>query len=445
MGWSHSLADLAAAIGAAPFGADADFSAVSTDTRTLGAGDVYFALKGENFDGSRFAGQAFAQGACAAVTAVADDAGPCLVVADPQEALQQFAAWHRAQYELPLLAITGSCGKTTAKDLTAALLSTRYSVVKTQGNLNNEIGCPLSLLRIDDGTEAAVIEMGANHMGEIARLCALAQPTEAAVTMVAPAHLEGFGSVENVAKAKREIVEALPASGVFYVNVDDPRCVAMMAKASCERVTFGSAGDVVLEAFDTLPSGEALLRVNSVGELRLPLPCRAHATNVLLAIAVGLRHGVDEFEGPLREALLNSSRFKILTVGPFEVIDDTYNANPASMAAALESLAARAEKGSRVAAVGDMLELGATSPELHHAVGQQAGACGVTDLFARGDYAADVVAGALEAGVPHAEVSDAHEELAEAVATLPGGVLLVKGSRGMRMERVIEALQKRYE
>ena len=446
MGWTYSLGQLAEAIGAGNPGADVSFCAVSTDTRTLREGEVFFALSGENFDGNGFVPAAFEKGAAAAVCSTPQEGGRCLVVGDPLAALQQFASWHRDHYNPPLLAITGSCGKTTAKDLTSALLATRHAVVKTQGNLNNEIGCPLSLLGIDAGTEAVIIEMGANHMGEVARLCAFAKPTEAAITMIAPAHLEGFGSVENVAKAKGEIVEGLGGKGVFYVNTDDPRCVGLAERFPGEKVRFGSGGDVALTGWKTDSSGDSILTVDPVGELRLPLPCRAHATNVLLAVAVGLRHGVTEFEAPLREALSNAARFKVLRVGPLEVLDDTYNANPASMAAGLETLKERGAAGRRFAALGDMLELGDEAPRLHRELGECAARCGVDHLYVRGDFARDVVEAAHARGVEDARVVQEHEAMAAEIAAAsgPGDVVLVKGSRGMRMEGVIEALRNGF-
>lgn len=442
MKWSYLLSELAGVIGAAPPARDARFSSVSTDTRTLKPGDLFFALKGPNFDADAFAPEAFRKGACAAVTGRAVDDGPCLVVGDALAALQTFAARHRTRYSGPLFALTGSCGKTTTKELTAAVLATRYRVVKTHGNLNNEIGCPLSLLSIDEDTQHVVIEMGANHAGEIARICSYARPTETAITLIAPAHLEGFGSVENVAMAKAEIVDALAEDGVFYVNADDPWCVRIAERFPGEKVTFGRTGNIVLETCAPDDSGEILLRVNPVGELRLPLPSRAYAANVLLAIAVGLRHGVSEFEEPLRRACVEGARVKIRRVGPLEVIDDTYNANPGSMAAALETLAGRPGAGARMAALGDMLELGEQADHYHRELGTKAGELGVARLFVRGDHAAAVVEGARAAGVADARVYDTHEAIAEAVlrAARPNDVLLVKGSRGMRMERVIEAL-----
>jgi len=446
MGWRYTVDELGRILGVAPLGVNTSFTAVSTDTRTLSRGQVFFALSGERFDGNRFVEEAFAKGAAAAVTTTPFAAGACLVVSDTLTALQRFAAYHRKQYPIPVIALTGSCGKTTAKEFAAAVLGGAYRVVKTQGNLNNEIGCPLSLLQVDEATDMAVIEMGANHRGEIARLCAVAQPTESAVTMVAPAHLEGFGNVEGVAAAKAEIMEALPRDGCFYVNADDPHCLRMGERFAGKKVRFGSAGDVVLKASSFASDGELVLEVSPIGRLRLPLPVRAHVTNVLLAVAVGLEHGIREFEAPLREACRQSVRFRILRIGPLEVLDDSYNANPASMAAALQALADRPGNGARIAVLGDMLELGVSAPQLHREAGEAAGRCGVTHLFARGPHAGDMIKGAREAGVEHAEALEDHQSMADAIHDVArsGDTLLVKGSRGMHMENVLAALRARY-
>lgn len=446
MSWTYTLRQLASIVGATWDGPDRSFTAVSTDTRTLQAGDVFFALSGERFDGNQFVADAFARGACAAVCTVPTSMGPCLVVPDALQAFQSLAAHHRKQYDIPIFALTGSCGKTSTKDLTAAVLATKFDVVKTQGNLNNEIGCPRSLLQIDAATRFAVVEMGANHQGEIARLCQVAHPTESAITLVAPSHLEGFGSIEGVARAKAEIVEALPANGTFYVNIDDPWCVRIAERFSGDTITFGRSGDVVLEDCRFDASGDMLLRIAPIGELRLPLYCRAHAYNVLLAVAVGLRHGVREFEGPLREAIQRAARFKVQTLGPIQVIDDSYNANPRSMEAALQGLADRPSAGSRIAALGEMLELGEDAALYHRAVGDYAGKLGVTHVFARGPHACDTISAALAAQAPHAEVIEDHHAIAEAIHRVarPGDVLLIKGSRGMKMERVLESLRVLY-
>jgi len=422
------------------------FSAVSTDTRTIQPGDVFFALSGENFDGNSFVPKAFEKGALAAVCERSIPGGPCIVVESPLRRLQDFAAWHRARCTANVIAVTGSSGKTTAKDLIAAVLASKYPVVKTPGNLNNDIGCPLSLLRMDGDTRHAVIEMGANHPGEIAALCRIARPDEAAVTIVAPAHLEGFGDIEGVARAKAEIVAGLAGGGMFYVNVDNPWCLAMAGRYEGPKMYFGAHGDVVLRSCTFDDTGEMVLDIDPVGIMRLPLSVRAHTTNVLLAVAVALRHGIDDVEAPLRAACATLSRFKTLAVGPLTVLDDAYNANPASMTAALEALADRRVPGSRIAVLGEMLELGAAARDLHCEVGRAAARFGVAHLFAYGPHGADMAAAAAGAGVPHAEAPGDHEAIAMAVRRVaaPGDTLLIKGSRGVHMETVIEALKRLY-
>ncbi|MBX3176247.1 MAG: UDP-N-acetylmuramoyl-tripeptide--D-alanyl-D-alanine ligase [Candidatus Hydrogenedentes bacterium] len=446
MGWRYEIDEIAAQIGcAAPEPGGAPITGVSTDTRTLEPGALFVALTGPNFNAEHFVAEAFARGAAGALCREPHPEGPCLAVPDPLAAFQALARRHRMAHDIPILAITGSCGKTTAKDLTSAVLESRYRVLRTQGNLNNDIGCPLTLMRIDRETEFAVIEMGANHQGEIAHLCTLARPSESVVTIVAPAHLEGFGSIDDVARAKGEIVRGLDADGCFYQNMDNPYCRAMGWDFPGEIVRFGREGDVVLRNLSFDESGEMVLDIAPVGRIRLPLLVPAHATNVLVAVAVGLRHGVTEFEGPLRAACVRAARFHVRTIAGFEILDDTYNANPASMAAALEALGRRPGSGKRFAALGDMLELGSDAVAYHRALGEQAAAAGVAGVFAYGAHAHDIIAGARAAGVGQAEALDSHEAIADALfrAASPGDSILLKGSRGMRMERVAEALEHR--
>jgi len=446
MAWSCTLQQLADAIDAQCDTPQVTFTGVSTDSRSVAPGQLFVALKGENFDGDNFAQAALERGAAAILSSATSGPGPRVQVPDTLIALQRFAAWRRRQCDIPLLALTGSCGKTTSKDFCAALLATRFNVLKTQGNLNNDIGVPLSLLRIEDETSFAVIEMGANHVGEIAELCAMAAPQECAVTLVAPAHLEGFGSIDRVAQAKFEIVQGLAPGGRFYVNVDNPFTRAMGERYDGPKIHYGSSGDVVLRACEYLPTGGMRLDIDPIGTLLLPLEIKAHAMNVLLAVAVGLQHGVTEFEAPLTAAIENTARFKVLRTGPLEVIDDTYNASPASMLAAIEALGSRPGKGRRIAALGSMLELGDRATELHQEIGEAAARLGISRLIARGPHAGDIIRGAALAGLHDAEVVDDHETIAHLiqVSALPGDVLLLKGSRGMRMERVLTALRVLY-
>lgn len=445
-GWRYTLDELAEMAGISAPGAPVSFSSVSTDTRTIQPGDVFFALSGEHFDGNRFVAEAFAKGAAAVVARSPSRLGPCVVADNPLRVLQLFAATHRARFSIPVIAITGSCGKTTSKDFAAAVLATRYRVARTEGNLNNEIGVPLSLLKLDADTQVAVIEMGANHEGEIAGLCAMARPTESAITMIGEAHLEGFGSIERVAAAKSEIAAGLGPEGTFYVNADDPHCRRIGERCRARKVYFGHEGDVVIRDCRFDAAGDLRLTLDPVGCLRLPLPARAHATNVALAVAIGLQHGVTEFEPALVEAARNARRFKVLQVGPLAVLDDSYNANPSSMRAALEALGERAVDGVRMAVLGDMLELGADAERFHREIGRRAAESGVRRLFARGAFARAMAEGAIAAGLPSVEVMDSHESIADAIASVAeaGDCLLVKGSRGMRMEKVIECLRGHY-
>ncbi len=445
-GWQYTLADLAGFVGSSIADGKSLFSSVSTDSRTLQRGQVFFALSGENFDGNKFVADAFAKGAIAAVTTQPSAAGPCIVVGNPLTALQQFAAAHRARFKGPVIAITGSVGKTTTKDLTAAVLSTRRRVSKTEGNLNNDIGVPVTLLGIGGETQAAIVEMGANHKDEIAGLCRIARPTESTITTIGEAHLEGFGSMDDIESAKGEIADALGPDGVFYVNNDDARCRRIAGRCRAKKVYVGREGDVVVRDCRFDDDGEMILTLDPVGRLKLPLTIRAHATNVAIAVAIGLQHGVTQFEPALREACHHARRFRVSQVGPLTVLDDSYNANPVSMRAALDALAERPVQGERMAALGDMLELGAESAALHAEIGRKAGAAGVKRLYIRGTFARAMADGAMGAGVPSVEVIDAHESMADAIASVAeeGDCLLVKGSRGMRMEHVIEHLRARY-
>ena len=455
MSWNYTTEALAKIFGVEAPGDGVSFSNVSTDTRSLQPGDLFFALRGENFDAADYVSKAFAEGAIAAVTSRACDAGPCLVIENPLIALQTFSAHHRTQYDLPVLAITGSCGKTSAKDFTHAVLNGNQAqeddatIVKTPGNFNNDIGCPISLLQLQENTRMAVIEMGANHVGEIDFLCRLAKPTETAITMIAPAHLEGFGSIEGIIAAKAEIMQALPPDGRFYVNLDDPACVKIAERFPGEKIGFGRAerADVRLEhcAFDE--TGDLVLDIAPIGRLKLPLPIPAQATNVLLAIAVALQHGVDDFEAPLRRACRDATQFRIEQIGPLTILDDSYNASPASVNAALEALGLRANPGQRIAALGEMLELGKEAAQFHREAGEAAGHHGISHLFAIGPHADNLIEGASAKGVPNAAAFNTQKGIADAIfaCTTPGCCLLVKGSRGMRMERVLETLRDLYQ
>ncbi len=446
-----TLDKLAEIIGAPPLSPDHGkirFSSVSTDTRTIQPGEVFFALPGARFDGNRFVGEAFQKGAAAAVCGCRVPDGPCLTVESPLEALQKLAAWNRNRYPVTVIAITGSCGKTTTKNMLRCVLEGLGPVTATQGNLNNEIGCPLSLLEINANSRFAVIEMGANHMGEIRRLCEIASPDESIVTLVAPAHLEGFGSIENVARAKEEIREGLRPGGVFYTSSDNPFCKAMADRHRGEVILFGTSpqANVRLRDAKRLPDGRLHAIIEPIGELTLNLPVRAQLTSVLACAAVGLRHNVPDLPKRLEDASDRADRMRIRHLGKLTVLDDTYNANPASVMAALDALMEIPVPGIRAAALGSMFELGDEAPRLHRDIGALAARLGVRRLYALGPNAEDYAAGARDAGMPSVVVCPDHEHMAEAVLndTGDGDILLVKGSRGTRMERLITLLADHY-
>jgi UDP-N-acetylmuramoyl-tripeptide--D-alanyl-D-alanine ligase len=439
-GWTYTSDQLTQIIGANHQGDPFTFNKISTDTRTLEDYDLFFALSGENFDGNTFVPKAFEQGAIAAITTHQMQDYPCLIVDDVLTALQALAKHHRAQYQIPILAITGSCGKTSSKDMIAALLATKYKVVKTQGNLNNAIGCPLSIMQIDSTTQFVVLEMGANHIGEIAELCQIASPTESVITMIAAAHLEGFGTIEDIAKAKSEIAQGLPKDGTFYINTDDPRCNKIGQQFTGNKITYGQTGTTKIQSCTFDQTGEMILDIDPIGTLELPLYTKVHAQNALLAITIALHHEITQFQTALRIACLATTRFKISEIDGIEIIDDTYNANPASMQVAIEALANRPGTGKRIAVLGSMGELGPDAQELHTKTGTQLGKHGINTVLARGDYATAIIEGAKKSGVTNTEIIQAHQDMANRLKELvqPGDSILFKGSRRMTMERVIQ-------
>lgn len=424
-------------------GKDVTFTSVSNDTRTLTAGALYIAIRGENFDGHAFLDQAQNAGAVAAmVDQVCKHSLPQLVVGDTRNGLGKLAAAWRAQFRGKVIGVTGSNGKTTVKEMLAAILAERGAVLATRGNYNNDIGLPLTLLRLQD-EKFAVIEMGANHGGEIAALTAIARPDVALITNAGQAHLEGFGSLEGVARAKGEIYSGLPAGGVAVVNVDDAFAsywLSINSKRRC--ITFGihTRADVQGQWQSTETGGE--LRVTTQdGDvvIQLPVPGRHNAMNALAAISAAAALGItlDESRAALEAFAPVKGRLNFhRTPQGARLIDDTYNANPSSLKAGLQVLCDL--PGEHWLVLGDMGELGENSLELHQTAGELARQSGVQRLLAVGDNSRAAVA-AFGAGASHYA---SHEALVAALTTeLNNNVnVLVKGSRFMRMERVVNAV-----
>jgi len=432
---------------------------VSIDSRRLRPGDVFFAIRGEARDGHQFVPHALERGAVGAVVSrdwpekPAPDVGGGLIrVADPLRALQTLAAHYRRSLDIRVAAVTGSNGKTTTKEMAARVLATRYRTAKTEGNLNNHLGVPLTLLALPREAEVAVIEMGMNHLGEIRRLAEMSDPEIGLVTNIGEGHLEFLGSMDNVLCAKGELLEYLKPEHVAILNADDPYLGAGRLSIRARTLTFGVDGPADVRATDVTPvSGEGARFSLGGRTVQLGVPGREFVYDALAAVAVGVALGVPEADAC--EALAGfrpyRMRMEVLRLGPVTVIDDTYNANPASVRAALETLGSMEVEGRRIAVLGDMLELGADAGRLHRDVGRWVARTGVDALFTLGPLAAEIRAGAVSAGLPgdRAVRAEDREELGRVLsdAVGPGDVVLVKGSRRCRMETVVEALRTHLE
>ena len=446
------LAQAAAAIGARVQGADVEFDGVSTDTRTIKRGDLFVALRGERFDGHAFVGAASSSGAVAAMVDAAGakeaDAVPALVVDDTRLALGRLAASWRGRFDFPLVALTGSSGKTSVKEMLAAILreaagGAADAVLATRGNLNNDIGVPIMLLEMRAGQRYAVIEMGMNHAGEIRYLAEMAKPDVVLVNNAGSAHIEYLGSLEAIARAKGEIFEAAPAQATAVINADDTYAPLWRELAAARRtVDFGLdapaavTGTYRLRDFDSeielkTPAGSVATTIASPGlhnvRNALAAAAAAFALDVpVRTIGAGLA-GYRGIKGRLQRKSGASGAV---------VVDDTYNANPESVRAAIDVLARC--KGTRVLVFGDMGELGADAPSLHEALGIHAKNAALDRVMTLGEHSA-LTARAFGAGAQHYQriedlIGDLRRDLGGDVT------VLVKGSRFMKMERVVEAI-----
>ena len=438
---------------------DAVVGGVSIDSRTAAPGDVFFAIQGAHQDGHAFVGNARARGALAAVVSrvpaglAADPDFAVVVVDDTTRALQRLAAAHRQRFTLPVVAITGSNGKTTTKELTALVLAERWGarspVLKPVGSFNNQWGLPLTLLALTPEHGALVVELGMNAPGEIAALARLARPGVGVVTSVSAAHLEGVGSLEGVQQAKGELVEAIPDDGVVVLNADDPLVAALADRARGRVVRYGAAAgaDLLIEAVEPYAAGVdfTLRHQGAAVGVRLPLPGRHNAWNAAAAVLVGLVLGVPLGAVPraLAAAAPVKGRLVWREAGGVRLLDDTYNANPTSMRAALEVLREGGAGGGRAwVLLGDMLELGSHTEAAHRQVGAWVAAERPAGFAATGPAMRLGAEAARAAGCAGVVTFDAPEDAARHVAerVRPGDRVLVKGSRGMRMERAVETL-----
>ncbi|HEV2463503.1 MAG TPA: UDP-N-acetylmuramoyl-tripeptide--D-alanyl-D-alanine ligase [Acidobacteriaceae bacterium] len=430
----------------------------SIDSRTIEAGELFFAVTGARFDGHDFVSAAMARGAVAAsisrgkldAVRAAGASGPLLVVEDPLKALQQLAAVVRRQWGRRLVGITGSAGKTTTKEAVAKVLSAKFSVLKSQGNLNNEYGLPLQLLKLEPWHEAAVIEMGMSHAGEIAALAHIASPNWGVVTNVGTAHAQNFADgVTGIARAKYELVEALQAQGVAFLNCDDPRVSQFGRDFRGKAVYFGRGpcADPRADSVESLGADGQKVEVRA-GEqhatLHLRLLGEHNVSNAMAAIAVGVEAGISLADccAALAELAPEDKRGQVIAVRGATVINDCYNSNPEALKAMIATLAKMpvAAGGRRILVAGAMLELGEQSAALHAECGRTAAKAGIDLVAGVSGDAKSLAEAAGEAGAKTVFLEtpkEAGEWLREAAQA--GDVVLLKASRGVRLEGALEA------
>ncbi len=422
----------------------------SIDSRTIQPGSLFFAVQGERLDGHDFVEAALSRGAVAAVVrrdqlARFPAKSGLLVVDDTLVALQRLAAAVRQLWGKPLVGITGSAGKTTTKEMVAHVLATRHCVLKSQGNLNNHFGLPLQLLKLEPEHDIAVIEMGMSHAGEITALAKMAQPNCGVVTMVAPVHLEFFDSIAAIARAKYELIESLPADGIAVLNADDTYVSQFGRDFRGKVVTFGlqKAADVRAENIEGLrPFGSAFDIVSDAGRSRATLPLLGEHSiyNALAAVAVGLQYGITlpETAQSLASISAGDKRGEMLEYAGAMIINDCYNSNPKALESMVRSLAQMPAQR-RIVVAGEMLELGPSSEAMHRDCGQLMGNYGVNLVLGVRGLARFIVEGAAAAGVT-AELVATPEEAAEWLRdnVKPGDLVLLKASRGVRLERALE-------
>lgn len=450
---AFTLQEAAAALGLPQMQAQATLADVCTDTRKIQPGSLFVCLRGERFDGHSFASQAAQLGAAALLVDHPVDADvPQLVVTDTGKALLQLAGWYRRRFQLPVVGLTGSVGKTTTKEFIALVLGAKYNTLKTQGNLNNEIGVPQMLFRLEDSHTAAVIEMGMNHFGEISRLTRAVAPTVGLITNIGVSHIENLGSRAGILQAKLEILEGMAPDAPLIVNMDNDmlRTVKLGDRPLLTFAIDDQSADFTATDIAEQGSTTTFTVHHSTFTQPVTIPTVGihNVYNALAAMAVGYVTGVDP--AAAASALANyvpaGMRQNLVQVGGVQVIEDCYNASPDSMRAALQTLG-ELPVNRRYAVLGAMLELGDYAKEAHTQVGKMAAENGIDGVLAYGADAAYIVEAAKQAGLENARLFDTKESLAQSLAqqVQPGDGVLFKGSRGMHLEDVMHTVYERWE
>jgi UDP-N-acetylmuramoyl-tripeptide--D-alanyl-D-alanine ligase len=440
---------------------------ISLDTRSLQPGDLFLALQGDRFDGHDFVTTALSRGAVGAIVLDSYNvsgislkrgskrAQPFILgVRDPLYVYQQLAAHHRSRFHIPVVAVTGSNGKTTTKEMVASVMAQRWKILKTEGNLNNRVGVPQTLLRLNERHKGAVIEMGVDNLGQTARLCEIVRPTIGIITNIGPDHLEFFGTIEVSAQAKAEMLDLLPPDGVVVLNADDSYYDYLAARARCRVVSFGFSSKADVRAMNLESDG----RNGTIFRLLLPGMVRHtvvhirvqgdhNVTNALAAGAVGSILGLPG--GVIAQGLSRfrpaAMRSQVRVSQGVKLIIDCYNANPASMKAAVQLLSQTGAKRKKIAVLGDMLELGPNAAQMHEEVGGFVARHGIDQLVACGPLGRSLAKGAKQAGLDQAHILEVPDARAASAAiktfVKPGDTVLIKASRGMKLELVADALR----
>lgn len=440
------------------------FGAVSTDTRSIKKGDLFLALSGANFNGAEFAHEAYGKGAGGIIvdTELEEELDiPVILVEDSQRALGDLAAYRRsAMADLKVVGITGSSGKTTVKEMCGTILTQEYNILKTEGNFNNLIGMPLSLLPVTNDHDVAILEMGMNRAGEIARMTEIADPDIACIVNVQAAHLAGLGTIDGVANAKAELFEGCKSWSVLCVNYDDKMVRAIARKTSQDKVPFGRHRDAFVRATHVKNNGEKGMTFTlHVGKERLRTSLQVmgehNVANSLAAAAISHAAGlsIEQIVKGLEVFKPYDKRMQLENIGGMKIINDCYNANPASMMAAFDAVQAMNTKGKHktIAILGDMLELGEASEKAHRRLGEMVACKGFDHLLVFGEYAKIVAQGAMDGSMPLRQVHRLQDkemilqtifECLEEKSFGRGDYFLVKGSRGMCMEKIVNGLRK---
>lgn len=439
------------------------FSMISIDSRTIAADELFVAIRGGVHDGHRFCEDVIQKGVRGLVIEKSH-AGDlpisqwksmdivCVVVPDTTIALGGLAAFHRKRSGVSLTAITGSNGKTGTRKMTTGILSQKFQTHSTQGNFNNNIGLPLTLFQLKPFHEQSVVELGMNHAGEIRQLAEISQPDIAVITNIGPAHIEFFGTLENIMRAKGELLEKLAPEKTAVLNADEPYSMILASERSGNTILFGLSENAHIRASEIRESGIGtaftLLLPNESEEIRLRVPGKFMVSNALAAAAVGWLKGLtaQEIKAGLEAFKPAHGRMNIIELqGDIRIIDDTYNANPASTQAALNTLKSLKDKGRAIFAAGDMRELGEQSKTLHYQTGAIAAESGIEKLYVTGQFAKDMTDGALSRGMMPEDIfigtqADILHALSEEIK--PGDRILVKGSRSMAMEKIVNGLKE---